>query len=68
MIVDCKPGVEDACGGSHQLIRSAETPATSCAWDEIGPWDFCAGDIMVGGGCSQYETDATAQFVCDNAK
>lgn len=62
-IVDCTPG-DVACGGSHEMIRSAPGADGLCPYDNIGPWEYCSGDIIVGGGCTHYSSDDLAQFIC----
>lgn len=64
-IVDCQP--EDiACGGgAHKFLRSA--PALygeKCPWNANGPWNFCSGELIIGGVCSEYTVDTTVKLTC----
>eukprot|EP00095_Tigriopus_kingsejongensis_P001620 maker-scaffold289_size220122-snap-gene-1.27 protein:Tk01620 transcript:maker-scaffold289_size220122-snap-gene-1.27-mRNA-1 annotation:"hypothetical protein EMH_0003250" len=62
-VVDCEPG-NVACGGSHQMLKSV--PADGfCPYDDIGPWQYCDGDLIVGGSCTHYSTDETVRFTCE---
>ena len=62
-MVDCEPG-NIACGGSHRLIQSDPATPEECPYDDIGPWIYCIGELLVGGGCTEYVVDSTVRFTC----
>ena len=74
-IVDCLPSSIDcpdcaqACGGSHaEIYSNGAEDSNSCPYDSIEPWSYCVGDIIagIGGGCTEYASDETAKFTCNN--
>jgi len=63
-IVDCLPDEPEPCGGYHSLIQSVGAEdGGSCPYDSIAPWQYCTG-ALTPGGCSGYDSDATAMFTC----
>ncbi len=63
-IVDCPPDNNEVCQGTHKLIISSSATDGSCPYEEVGPWDYCAGEILPGDGCTFYQRDDTAKFTC----
>ncbi len=64
-IVDCQPDDVACGGGPHKLLKSAAAPyGEKCPWNARGPWEFCSGDLIIGGVCTDYATDDTVTFSC----
>ena len=63
-IVDCQPD-DVACAGTHTILQSqSAAEGEKCPWNANGPWEFCSGDLIVGGGCTEYTIDSTVKLTC----
>ena len=66
-VTDCNPKHDHSCAGVHQYIRNTVPGVAgdgTCPWNVQQPWEYCTGDLIVQGGCTQYTTDATITFTC----
>ena len=63
-IVDCQPD-DVACAGTHKILKSRSAAyGEKCPWNAVGPWEFCSGSLIVGGGCTEYTLDETVNLTC----
>eukprot|EP00088_Acartia_fossae_P009717 TRINITY_DN14754_c0_g1_i4.p1 TRINITY_DN14754_c0_g1~~TRINITY_DN14754_c0_g1_i4.p1 ORF type:complete len:138 (-),score=4.83 TRINITY_DN14754_c0_g1_i4:84-497(-) len=63
-IVDCLPGEEEACYGSHEFLYSSRVGYGTCLWNMHGlTWTYCK-EGMTQDGCQISDYDDTVEFVC----
>ena len=68
-ITDCHPN-DVACGGAgghgaHKLLLSPLTTSQTCLHQvpQEG-WQWCSGELIINGICTEYRPDDTIQFSC----
>ena len=68
-ITDCHPN-DVACGGAggngaHKLLLSPLTTSQTCLHQipQEG-WQWCSGELIINGICTEYRKDDTIQFTC----